>query len=289
MFYKNIKESLKKYPNIWKFLTRLKDYSIHFSRIKDVIMMMITFHIWPEQTYKFSSRKHLPSKKNRFSKDTKPIIPYKLLKSKSSDIPMMKEINIVGIGSSFDINDLKNLKGPIFHIPSWGPLRTDKNGKIFRKHDFLYKEFKWNNIDENLDDNINKEYKKNNLTYVVLSDEKGQKVIESLKKKGNNILAISVCRTGEDGNYHPLEKIWENNSFRALFDHVQCRMITVAEKVYKPPLKAPYTNWAPTKSFLPHLCALSFFAEKINVYGWDFYLDSSPENQGYWKLFFNMI
>ena len=110
MFYSNIKEFLKKYPNLWKFLTSLKDKLIHFSRIKDVTMMMIMFHIWPEQTYRFSSRKHLPSKLNRFSKNVKPSIPYKLLKSKRSDIPMMDEINVVGIGSSFDLNNLKNLK-----------------------------------------------------------------------------------------------------------------------------------------------------------------------------------
>ena len=65
-------------------------------------------------------------------------------------------------------------------------------------------------------------------------------------------------------------------------------MITLIEEVYKPPLQPPYTNWAPTKSFLPHLCALSFFSKKINVYGWDFYLDSSPENKGYWQLFLDM-
>ena len=72
---------------------------------------------------------------------------------------MMDEINVVGIGSSFDLNNLKNLKGPIFHVPSWGPLRIDNNGKIFNRHDFLYKEFRWNDIEESLDDGINKEYK----------------------------------------------------------------------------------------------------------------------------------
>jgi hypothetical protein len=33
---------------------------------------------------------------------------------------------------------------------------------------------------------------------------------------------------------------------------------------------------------------LSFFAEKINVYGWDFYMDSSPKKMNYWSVFFNM-
>ena len=60
------------------------------------------------------------------------------------------------------------------------------------------------------------------------------------------------------------------------------------EKIYKTPLLPPYPNWVPTGSFLPPLCALSFFAEKINVYGWDYYLDKSPANMNYWQLLFNM-
>ena len=47
---------------------------------------------------------------------------------------MMKEINAVGIGSSFDMNNIKDLKGPTFLLPAWGPLRIDENGKIFYCH-----------------------------------------------------------------------------------------------------------------------------------------------------------
>ena len=85
-----------------------------------------------------------------------------------------------------------------------------------------------------------------------------------------------------------MRKEWPTPPYLNLFDHDQCRLIAVAEKIYKPPLLAPYPHWTSTKSFLPFLCALSFFAEKINVYGWDFYLDSSPENMSYWQLFFKM-
>ncbi|MAF20716.1 MAG: hypothetical protein CMI55_03475, partial [Parcubacteria group bacterium] len=64
--------------------------------------------------------------------------------------------------------------------------------------------------------------------------------------------------------------------------------ISVIEKIYKPPLIDPYPFFVPSGSLLPILCALSYFAEKINVYGWDFYLDASPEKMKYWQLFFNM-
>ena len=133
MFYENLKKLIKKFSTLWKFLRWFKDSLIKLSRLKDVLMMMILFHIWPKQTYRFSTRRYLPCKKNRFSKQSKPVIPYDLLKSKSSNIPMMKEINVVGVGSSFDLNNLKNLKGPIF-FKAWSPLRMDANGKVFYRH-----------------------------------------------------------------------------------------------------------------------------------------------------------
>ena len=137
MFYNNLKKFVKKFTPFWKFFTWSKDRLLILSRLKDVVMMMILFHIWPEQTYRFATRKTLPSKKNRFSKESKQIVPYDLLKSKGSNIPMMEEINVVGIGPSFDLNNLKDLKGPIFH-PGWSVLRTDKNGKVFYSHHYSY-------------------------------------------------------------------------------------------------------------------------------------------------------
>ena len=109
MFYKSLRTVLQKKPFIWSFLTRSKDLFLVLARLKGVFMMMILFLVWPEQTYRFSTRKVLPSKKNRFSKNSRPIIPYDLLKSKSSNIKAMKEINLVGLGSSFDMNNIKNI------------------------------------------------------------------------------------------------------------------------------------------------------------------------------------
>ena len=59
---------------------------MRISRVKDVVIMMVLFNIWPEQIYRFSTRKLLPAKKNRFSKKIKPIIPFELLEDKSSNI-----------------------------------------------------------------------------------------------------------------------------------------------------------------------------------------------------------
>ena len=115
-----------------------------------------------------------------------------------------------------------------------------------------------------------------------------QKVIERFKKNGNNVLSVNPYVTDKDGNHYPLSKDWETSSYLNLFENDQCNLIAITEKIYKPPLLAPHPYWSPCHSFLVFICGLSFFAEKINVYGWDYYLDSSPENMSYWQLFFNM-
>ena len=43
----------------------------------------------------------------------------------------MKEINFVGIGSSFNLNHLYKFDHPTFLVSFWDPLRIDNNGKIF--------------------------------------------------------------------------------------------------------------------------------------------------------------
>ena len=138
MFYKYLKSCIKKPPLLWEFFIWCKRFLKNLLRLKDVIFMMIMFHVWPEQTYRFSTRKVLPKKENRFSKESKPFIPYDLLAGKGSNIPKMKEINVIGRGSSFDLNNLKNIKGPIFLISFWNSLKMDDDGKIFYKHYFSY-------------------------------------------------------------------------------------------------------------------------------------------------------
>ena len=109
MFYYNLKSNLKKFPIFWNFLTRFKDYLMRISRVKDVVIMMVLFNIWPEQIYRFSTRKLLPAKKNRFSKKIKPIIPFELLEDKSSNINKIKEIDLIVLGESFNFKNLSSI------------------------------------------------------------------------------------------------------------------------------------------------------------------------------------
>jgi len=53
MFYRDLKNFVKKIPVLWAFLRWLKGKFIILFRLKDVFMMMVLFHIWPEQVYRF--------------------------------------------------------------------------------------------------------------------------------------------------------------------------------------------------------------------------------------------
>ena len=279
MIYTNLKKIIKNYPFLWKFLVWCKNCLINLSRLKDVVIMMILFHVWPEHTYRFSTRKFLPSRKSRFSKKSRPAIPYDLMVNKSSNIPKMKEINIIGRGLSFDLNNIREINGPIFLLSFWHTLKIDNNGKIFYNHyedqDGKVKLEKYLSIESK-----GKDYQNKNITYVM-----GRiKVLKMFKKRDQKTLTVLNHYEDQDGKVKPFNEDLATSSFTELFG----KRISLIEKFYKPPLINPYPYFAPSGSLLPILCALSYFAEKINVYGWDFYLDSSPERMNYWQLFFNM-
>tara|TARA_Y100000031_G_C8230441_1_gene390667 strand:+ start:572 stop:1612 length:1041 start_codon:yes stop_codon:yes gene_type:complete len=288
MFYNSLKTFVKRFPILWKFLVWFKNCLIDLSRLKDVLMMMILLHVWPEQTFRFSTRKFLPSKKNKFSKNSRPTIPYELLKSKSSAIPKMKEINLVGRGSSFDFNNLEKLDGPIFLVGFWDLLQIDNNGNFYTYLPgigFCSNEGRdWKKISEQVDLRTLKEIQNKNITYIC-----GDKaVLELFKKKGHNALVINSYATDKDGNFYALDKSRFEPSYVNLIDNNQCKLISIVQNIFKPPLLLPNPNFAQTGSFLPCLYSLLFFTEKINVYGWDFFLETSPEKMSYWQLFFNM-
>jgi len=264
-----------------------KESLIKLSRFKDISMMMILFNLWPEQTYRFSTRKFLPSKKNRFRKELRPTIPYDFLKNKSNNIQKMKEINIIARGASFNLNDIQNLNGPIFLSAFWSALKIDNNGKIFYEDDFSYDTGIRIETEKYLfQQSKSKDYKNKNITYVMSRTN----VLDFLKKRNHNTLSALGYYENKKGDLCPFgvtEKYTKHLSTKD-FESNDYNYIGLVEKIYKPPLEAPYLYFAPTGSVLPTICALSYFAEKINVYGWDFYLKSSPRDMSYWELFFNM-
>jgi len=252
--------------------------------------MMILLHVWPEKVYKFSTRKFLPSKKNKFSKKIKPNIPFELLKSKSNSMPMMNEINIVCRGSSFDYNNLKKIKGPTFLASFFVPLKIDDYGNVIytyetlrsKKHGQAYGNAK-HNYDISNSHHL-KEFKKTNLTYVMPRKE----YVEALQKK-NKVLSIIVYFKNKNGIFNVCcDKTYETPKYLKFFKKKNSTRISVGDNNYLFPLPENYMNFAPTGSVLPTVCALSFFAKKINIYGWDFYLPFSPKKMNYLQLLMKM-
>ena len=208
----------------------------------------------------------------------------------------MDEVNAIGRGTSFDLNNLKKIKGPTFLISFWVPLRLDKEGNMI----YVYENIKAKTMSGVKHPyNINntsalKEFKKQNMTYVIARPA----YVKLLKDNGHNVLAPHGYYIGRDGKIFAPAEYTKDSSYMKLFNNDNCRVISMIEKIYRPPvektvipmdLSKPLYATTPVYSFLPHLCSLTFFAKKINVYGWDFYLKMSPEKMNYWQLFFSLF
>ena len=283
-----IKRIIKKNKFLFKILVKFKTKLDILLRLKDVVMMMLLFNIIPSYTYKFSTRKSLPPKKNRFSKPQK-TEPYKLIKNKSN-MKKLGEINLVSLGVSFDINNIKNLKSETFLTPGWEPLKVDEEGNIYHyrpgwDYDKLNSRPNFKSLTQDYKKDFKrklKNFKDKDITYVIGRKESLSKYL----KKGYKFLSVENYNINEDGCYYPLSRYCATKSYQNLFNKKNFKRIALLENIYKPPLQPPY--WTPSGSLLPVLFALSKYAKKINVYGWDFYLTSSPENMNYWELFFNL-
>ena len=71
MIISKIKKIIKKNESLFNFAKLVIRNFLIFKRLKDILLMMILFNIYPSYTYKFSTRKFLPPKKNRLNKQYK--------------------------------------------------------------------------------------------------------------------------------------------------------------------------------------------------------------------------
>jgi hypothetical protein len=238
------------------FIKRIKFelYSSHSLRCRvrhffDILVMMFLVHFWPEQTYRFSTRKMLPYKERRYRVSDRPSIPCELVESRTSDIPRMKEANIVLRGSTFEITQLDKLADlPTFLVSFWEPVQT-----------------------------------KNEVTYVMGRTE----VALRLAKLGHKVIHNEVCLMDYNGNITPSDhkvQPWYNQ----FVENGTCKRISILENLYYGLPKPPDCLWSPLSSGIHGIISLSYFAEKINVYGWDYYIESSPDSMSYWQLYFNL-
>ena len=208
-------------------------------------------------------------------------------------MPKLDQVTFISSSSSFDFNFIKKIETPIFLCGFWNSLRVDENENIiylpnpnlvgnsyfyFRLTKKLKKYSDFKKFDEL------KEYKNSNITYM-------QSVVSALdyiQNKGHNVLAIIHYLKKKDGEIYPTGRNYEkpyykdygitdSESFNKFLKSKKINQLHILERIYKP-MEKPYSEFAPTAGYLSCLSALSFISKKINAYGWDFYLEDSPNN-----------
>lgn len=231
------------------FLKRIMFLGLTIQRLFDVSMMMFLLQVWPEQVYRFSTRKLLPNKAERFNAKDRPVIPFELIGSRTSEIKKTEQINVVMRGQSFNILDLEKLEGPIYLVNFNSPIKTQKG---------------------------------------VIYIEQCIRQANMMQQLGLTVWHIEVNRVAENGKTFFPDSYLNLSWYEKLLDKPNFKRIAIAEKICRP-FKLPLTpSWRPAGAGLNAICALSYFADKINIYGWDFYFKSSPNDMTYWELFSNL-
>ncbi len=250
-------------------------------RVLDVFFMYICLHFENKNIYKFSTRKFLPKPKYKYNIHNKPKIPYNLLKSKSNNIKKFKKINVVGISPNFNLNKIKKFKEPTFLVSFFETLKITSDGTIFYKTDpkiFGNLNCRTSNLSKA------KEFKKKNLFYVTAEP----KLIKLFSKKGHKTIVLNTYKQEKYNKFKAIGKRWRSKYFLKLIKKYKCKRISIVENFFKVQDGKNFPSWAQTGSFLPSLCALSFFSQRINVYGWDFFLDKSAKTMTYFELLAKM-
>jgi hypothetical protein len=234
-------------PKLW-----YKTHGRMIIRVKDVFMMMVLFLLWPEQVYRFSTRKLLPKNGERNRKYSKEVLlPLEVDVSKSNGVEMMKEINIVMRGGSFDPNKIKDITEPIFLAGITTPIQRSRFRSLIIKY-------------------------KKQVTYTTSFSVCARKLIE------DGLPCIWMDIKEKDDK-------WDGRNLGTIEDKEYSRSrggcIPAVKTLY--PVLPSSDAWTPMGLGLVTIAALFPFAERINIYGWDFHLNSSPAGMGYWKLFFS--
>lgn len=227
-------------------------------RFIDVILMMICIQLRPEHMYRFSTRKLLAPMKDRHRPSQCPNIPYDLIESRTSqDLPKLGEVNLVMRGSSFDMQHLDDLSDPIIFVSFWpkamwpNPYKNEFWPPIKTKRRAIYSHFH-------------------------------SVAVKELLELGLEVLWIESCYE-ENGLFRPMDGNRDEPWYEDIVSHPLCYRISIQQTMEKG--GEPFRLRPPMGSGLAALSAISFIAGVINIYGWDYYLDSTPRDMGYWKLF----
>jgi hypothetical protein len=110
-------------------------------------------------------------------------------------------------------------------------------------------------------------------------------VVRELLKLKLQVLWIETCCVDRDGSICPHDGGWQSEWYEQMLDNPLCKRVSMKVRVFGD-TSSPRQ---PVGSGLSTIGACSVFADIMNVYGWDFYLKTSPENMNHWKLCSNMV
>lgn len=284
----SLKAIIKKSKFLYAISVYFYNTLININRGINVHLMIFLLRIFPNYIYKLSKREVLPSPEKKISLKHLKFPPFEIINSKSDLLPKMEEINLVTTGCK-DYSFLHNTKVPTFLSAFWDTLKIDDNGKILYKPDW-HPSFQQVNKDQK-DVNSLKDYHNKNIIYI-------QNITFALKKikdRGHKVIAFisnmedlngKFYETSEEIIVKPLLKGYKNYNYFLETENIQ--KINFVEKIFKPTDPPSSKKWfkgfAPVSSFLAYLSVIFNYAEKINVYGWDFYLNKSPNKMSSFEL-----
>ena len=276
--------------NGWKnsFLWKYQTKRFMLPRIFNVLTMMITFHIRPEYVYKFSTHRRLMPRQAKYNKQLRPgVFPFKVHNEKSTINISYDEISIVMRGASFNLQDLKVVPQPLFFVG------YANNDVLNRRSDF--------NVDWSYISKLDEIIKINRIPIIhVHSIIKYHRILienRILRQNDMKFLFLNYLYKTNDSEFRNLmndpdtkwyktindERLKTISVYQTLYDELNT-MINPTERSFKRGVSFTYF---PFGSGVVTISALYPFARKINIFGWDFHLNSSPEKMNYLELFLN--
>ena len=282
MEFSKIKSFLRNNIYLFPILKFIIDNYLIFLRLKDVLMMMLLFLIKPEYVYKYSTRKLLPPQKKKKMVSEQDVLPFEIYIKKSSKIKKIQEANFVGTGKSFNLNYLKKANIPTFLVSFWDTIKIDENDNLVYNPPNNHYSYTYNKKQNNL--GKLKEFYNDNIIYV----HNRELIIKKFSELGHKVLAVQTFTKKIGQTPKQENKVLQKESYKKLLKKYKIDLISVIDKNYKNFPNDKFSDWAPCGSLIPCLSAINYISEKINIYGWDFYLDKSPEKINFMQLLLKM-
>ena len=283
-----IKVIIKKSKFLFSWSVFIYNTLIKVDRVIKVHLMILFLPIFPKYIYKLSEREVLPSPEKKISLKNLKFPPLEIINSKSDLLPIMEEINFVSTGCN-DFSFLHNSKVPTFLSAFWDTLKINDDGKIVYQPEW-HPSFSVTNKNKKKEVQF-KEYHNENLIYI----HSLSYALKKIKDRGNKVISFISNYENTNGEFYGLSdeisikpQLEGYKSYNCFLKTENIQKINFIEKIFKPLNPPKNKRWikgfAPVNSFLSYLSVMFNFAKKINVFGWNFYLNESPKKMSSYEL-----